>query len=248
MNYLTYDYVFLSSNILLSYTYTNSEKFLVPGFITFTFMGKIHSTLPKCHEKIVCVVFSKLLGHLLQRRMAKNVASVLVHRHLNNTLSAALLMYFSLREQQIREWIEIIKNLQKESVFYVKDPSSVMPKLCCRPQFLPTARCFLDNSVCMSLLDNFNTTKLTFIIQLISLFQATKVKLPITAFHYHCLGPVMTYQLNFKYVLVLGAQRSLSSQTNTQRARKLITQVSSSIGLIKIKYLPQNQKVDSRFY
>lgn len=43
MNYLTYDYVFLLSNILRSYTYTNSEKFLVPGFITFTFMGKIHS-------------------------------------------------------------------------------------------------------------------------------------------------------------------------------------------------------------
>lgn len=120
MNYLTYDYVFLSSNILLSYTYTNSEKFLVPGFITFAFMGKIDSTLPKCHEKIVCVMFSKLLGHLLQMRMAKNFASVLVHRHLNNALSAALLMYFSLREQLMREWIEIIQNLQKEFIFHVK--------------------------------------------------------------------------------------------------------------------------------
>lgn len=98
MNYLTYDYVFLSSYILLSNTYTKSEKFLVPGFIAFTFMGKIHSTLPKCHEKIVCVMFSKLLGHLLQMRLAENVASILVHRHLNNTLSAALLLYFSLRE------------------------------------------------------------------------------------------------------------------------------------------------------
>lgn len=91
VNYLTYDYVFLLSNILCSYTYANSEKFPVPGFITFTFMGKIHSIFPKCHEKIVCVMFSKLLGHLLQMRMAKNVASVLVHRHLNNTVSAALL-------------------------------------------------------------------------------------------------------------------------------------------------------------
>lgn len=124
-----------------------------------------------------------------------------------------------------------------------------MPKLCCRPQLLPTARCLLDNSICLLLLDNFNTTKLKLIIYS-SLYLFAKLQrsnYQSLLFHYHCLGPVMTYQLNFKYVLWLDAQRSLYSQTNTKRIRKLITWVSSSMGLIKIKYLNQIQKVDSRF-
>lgn len=119
MNYLTYDYVFLSANILLSYTYANSEKFLVPGFITFTFMGKIYSTLPKCHEKIVCVIFSKLLGHEDGEKCCKYISSQAFELYSKCCLASCT---FLLGNSRLGNGLKSSRIFRK-NLFYVKDPS-----------------------------------------------------------------------------------------------------------------------------